>query len=84
MIREEHDYVQVEAEMLEGGLFERAGEILFSPTSERQNLNHWAQWNLDHQLVVRMQLQLHNNFCSWCCWVDEQVRVKSAGGKLDD
>ena len=58
VICDDQDYVWVKATMLEGNLVERTGGILFSPSFWQQILNQLAQWNLDDQLVVCMQLQL--------------------------
>ena len=53
------DYAWAKAQMLEGNLVERAGEVLFSPSFGQQDPKQVAQWILEDGLAVRMQLQLH-------------------------
>ena len=73
VICDDQDYVWVKVKMLEGNLVERAGGILFSPSFGQQIPKQLAQWNLDDQLVVRMQLQLQKNYGSRSP-VDEQAK----------
>ena len=73
VICDDQDYVWVKATMLEGNLVERAGGILFSPSFGQQIPKQLPQWNLDDQLVARMQLQLQKNYGSRSP-VDEQAK----------
>ena len=73
VICDDQDYVWVKAKMLEGNLVERPDGILFSPSIGQQIPKQLAQWNLDDQLVVRMQLQLQKSYASRNP-VDEQAK----------
>ena len=54
-----NDFEWSKAKIDQYDLVNRVGEILFSPSYEKQNATELAQWILDDKLKVRMQLQLH-------------------------
>ncbi len=61
-----NDFEWSKAKIDQYDLVNRVGEILFSPSYEKQNATELAQWILDDKLKVRMQLQLHK-----LLWNDE-------------
>ena len=59
VICDRRDYEWSKAQILQGGLQERVGEILFSPSHEQLPAAQLADWILEDALPVRLQIQLH-------------------------
>ena len=69
VICDRKDFEWSKAKVDQYDLVNRVGEVLFSPSYEKQNATELAQWILDDKLKVRMQLQLHK-----LLWNDERGR----------
>lgn len=55
--REDYDWAV--SKLIQYGLAERAGEVLFSPSHQQVNATALADWIVADNLPVRLQLQLH-------------------------
>ena len=53
------DYQWAKFKLDEYRLVEKAGEVLFSPSFEQTSAQELAEWILEDNLPVRMQIQLH-------------------------
>jgi 7-carboxy-7-deazaguanine synthase len=62
--REDYDWAV--SKLIEYGLHERVGEVLFSPSFEQLDARQLAEWIIADNLPVRFQLQLHK-----LLWNDE-------------
>ena len=61
-----NDYDWAVSKLIEYRLEQRAGEVLFSPSHHDLQARELAQWIIDDNLPVRLQLQLHK-----ILWNDE-------------
>jgi len=55
--RGDYDWARLKCD--EHGLFERVGEVLFSPSTNQLGAAQLADWILEDRLPVRLQVQLH-------------------------
>lgn len=62
--REDYDWAV--SKLIQYGLDQRAGEVLFSPSHQQVSARQLADWVIADNLPVRMQLQLHK-----ILWNDE-------------
>lgn len=62
--REDYDWAV--SKLIQYGLDQRAGEVLFSPSHQQVSARELADWVIADNLPVRMQLQLHK-----ILWNDE-------------
>ena len=62
--REDYDWAV--SKLIQYGLDQRAGEVLFSPSHQQVSARQLADWVIADNLPVRMQLQLHK-----LLWNDE-------------
>ncbi len=62
--REDYDWAV--SKLIQYGLDQRAGEVLFSPSHQQVSARQLAEWVIADNLPVRMQLQLHK-----ILWNDE-------------
>ena len=60
------DYDWADSKLIQYGLDQRAGEVLFSPSHQQVSARQLADWVIADNLPVRMQLQLHK-----ILWNDE-------------
>ncbi len=65
--REDYDWAV--SKLIQYGLDQRAGEVLFSPSHHDLNARDLADWVVADNLPVRLQLQLHKYL-----WNDEPGR----------
>ena len=66
MICSREDYDWAVSKLIQYGLDQRAGEVLFSPSHQQVSARQLADWVIADNLPVRMQLQLHK-----ILWNDE-------------
>jgi 7-carboxy-7-deazaguanine synthase len=59
VICEREDYLWAKAKVAEFTLAEKVSDVLFSPSHEQLAARELANWILEDQLDVRMQVQLH-------------------------
>jgi 7-carboxy-7-deazaguanine synthase len=71
--REDYDWAV--SKLIEYGLHERVGEVLFSPSFQQLDARQLAEWIIADNLPVRFQLQLHK-----LLWNDDQATEGFAHG----